>query len=604
MDTSRSRLPWIALALVMLLGILVEPFAIQAARLAAEHGDGAVPDPAHHGHVAYDHTGGHAPFGLEGGAYKAGAEGSETVEVSTPLLGTLGSHHFAITTTSPLAQRYFDEGLVLAYGFNHERAIASFQAALTLDPACAICHWGIAYSLGPNINMPMADSAVPVAYAALQRAIELAPGASDRERAYVRALAARYSPEPADRAALDLAYADAMRDLARQYPDDQDAATLFAEALMDLTPWAYWTNDGQATVHTDEIVRTLESVLARDPNHPGANHFYIHAVEASHTPERALPSAERLTNLTPGAGHLVHMPAHIYWRVGRYGDAARINVDAIHSDETHAVRVGGTPDQNAHTFYSLAYYPHNIHFLFAATQMEGRSTAAIEAAGKLTARIPEAAFREVPAIEDFRTMPLMALARFGRWEEILREPAPPADLQYSVGLSHWARGLAFTRLGRLADANAELEQLEVIAATDAMGKQMLMSNASAVQILDIAANVLAGELAGARGRHDEMIVRLERAVELQDTLSYMEPPAWYYPVRHNLGAALLQVGRAADAEAVYREDLRQYPKNGWALFGLAESLQAQGKGGPAAMARQAFQDAWTNADAALTSSRF
>ena len=411
-------------------------------------------------------------------------------------------------------------------------------------------------------------------------------------------------PEPvADRAPLDLAYADAMRELSRRYPDDLDAATLFAEALMDLSPWKFWTKDGRPTTYTDEIVSTLEAVLARAPEHPGANHYYIHAVEASLTPERTIPSAQRLETLVPGAGHLVHMPSHTYWRVGRYHDAARINERAIRADQAY-FRVGGTPDQNAHSFYSLAYGSHNVHFLFAAAHMGGRSALALEAARGLVARIPEQAYREVPPLEDFRPMPLFALVRFGKWAEILEEPRPAAQLQYTTGVWHWARGLAYLRLGQVDAAQREYEQLATIAQSDAMKALTLASFPTASTLLDIASGVLAAELAGAHGQTDAMIARLEATAAVQDDLPYIEPPSWFYPVRHNLGAALLQAGRAAEAEAVYREDLRQYPNNGWSLFGLAESLRAQGKAAEAAEVQQRFEAAWQHADIVLSSSRF
>jgi hypothetical protein len=516
-----------------------------------------------------------------------------------PLLGNLGSHQHPISTSSPLAQRYFDEGLILTFGFNHAEAIRSYTDAANLDPDCAICHWGVALALGPNINAPMEEAAVPEAWAALQRALELAPGASPTERDYIEALTKRYSSDAtADRALLDLAYANAMRELSQKYPDDLDAAALFAEALMDLSPWQYWTGDGQPTTYTNEIVSTLEGVLARDPDHPAANHYYIHAVEASAQPERAVPSAERLTTLVPGAGHLVHMPAHTFWRVGRYHDAALANEHAIHVDEDYI------PDRNVTGFYPLAYYPHNIHFLFAAAQMEGDSALALEAARKLVSKVPEQAYREFPPAEDFLPTPLFALVRFGKWDEILQEPAPPTDLRYTTALWHWARGLAGLRLGQLDVATAELDQLNAIAQEAALRELTLASFAPATTNLQLAGHILAGELAGARGQSDEQIDRLQQAVNIQDGFDYTEPPAWFYPVRQSLGAALLAAGRPAEAEAVYREDLGQYRENGWSLFGLAQSLRAEGKSAEADEVQRRFEAAWQFADVTLSSSRF
>lgn len=554
-------------------------------------------------HRHADHAQHH--HGLVMQALPAAAPVARTNGETTPLLGNLGSHHVPITTASELAQRYFDEGLILTYGFNHAEAIRSFQDAITLDPSCAMCHWGVALALGPNINLPMDPALIPAAQAAVARARELAPAATPIEQALIEAQAARYaSGAPSDRAALDLAYAAAMREVSHRFPDDLDAATLFAESLMDLTPWQFWTRDGRPTTYTDEIVATLESVLSRSPDHPGANHFYIHAVEASQTPERAVPSAQRLERLVPGAGHLTHMPGHIYWRVGRYHDAARVNEFSIDVDEATLRRGARGADQGSHSFYFLAYYPHNVHFLFAAAHMEGRRDLALAAARKLVAVIPEGAYGEVPSLEDFRPMPLFAMVRFGMWDAILAEPRPAASLQYTTGIWHWARGLALVRSGDLDAAAAEYRALDAIARSDAMQELTLASFPKATVLLQIAGHVLAGELASARGRVDEAVERLRAGAAMQDELAYIEPPAWFAPVRHHLGAVLLAAGRAGEAEEAYREDLRQYPHNGWSLFGLAASLRAQGKLDAAADAERAFGDAWQHADVTLSASRY
>jgi tetratricopeptide (TPR) repeat protein len=523
----------------------------------------------------------------------------------TPLFGNLGNHHHTITTSSDLAQRYFDEGLILTYGFNHAEAIRSYRDAIALDPDCGMCYWGVALALGPNINAPMDAAAVPEALDALAKATDLIGGASPVEQGLVTALAARYSADPdADRVQLDMAYANAMRDLAAQYPDDVDVLALFGEALMDLSPWQYWTPDGQATAYAPEIVATLESVLARDPNHPGANHYYIHAVEASRSPDRALPSANRLETLVPGAGHLTHMPSHVYWRVGQYRDAARVNETAISVDEATLRRGVTGADQGSHSFYALAYYPHNIHFLFAASHMHGRSEVALASARKLVSVIPEPAYRDVPPLEDFRPMPLFAMVRFGKWTEIMAEPRPADDLQYTTGIWHWARGLASLRQVDLMAAEQEYARLREISELDAMRELSLASFPKAATLLEIATHVLGGEIEAAKGNPDAAIARLEAAVAIQDGLAYIEPPAWFYPARHNLGAVLMAAGRAPQAEAVYREDLRQYPNNGWSLLGLSQSLAAQGKTAEAQAAQQQFADVWQQADLTPTASRY
>jgi tetratricopeptide (TPR) repeat protein len=516
-----------------------------------------------------------------------------------PLYDNLGDHTHPITTREPSAQRYFDQGLTLTYAFNHEEAIRSFEEAARIDPNCAMCFWGKAYALGPNINAPMAPEAVAPAYEALEQARKLSSGASDAEQAYIKALTARYAPDPdADRAALDKAFAEAMRTVMDAYPDDADAATIYAEALMNLTPWNYWTKDGQPTEFAEEIVTTLEAVLTKNPEHPGANHYYIHAVEASQDPGRALPSANRLETLVPGAGHLVHMPAHIYWRVGQYQDAVEANQHAIHSDESYL------PDRPAPGWYPIAYYPHNIHFLFAAASMSGQSELAISAARKLVDEVPESAYNDMPPIEDFLPMPIMALTRFGKWDEVLAEPKPDEQFQYSTGVWHYARGLALVRTGKLAEAEAELRQLDALAQKQELKDLVLFSFSPAATNLTLAAHTLRGELAGARGDHATQIAELTKAVEIQDGFAYIEPPVWYYPVRQSLGAALLDADKPAEAEAVYRADLKEHPNNGWSLFGLSRSLEAQNKHAEAQEAQEAFRAAWEHADVELSASQF
>lgn len=518
-----------------------------------------------------------------------------------PLFNDLGTHHHEITTKSPEAQRYFDQGLILNYGFNHAEAVRSFQEAARLDPSCAMCSWGEALALGPNINAPMLPEAVPQAWAAVRKALELSGGASERERATIQALSKRYAAKAVeDRKPLDRAYADAMREASRRFPDDLDLATLFAEALMDLSPWAYWDKEGRPTAHTPEILATIESVLARAPEHIAAIHYYIHAVEASEDPARAEAYAEKLGRLVPGAGHLVHMPAHIYMRVGRYHDASLANEQASKADESYLAQC------RAQGIYPLAYHPHNFHFLWASATMEGRSAVALEAAGKLRQVTHQGMMHETGygTLQHYWITPLYALVRFGKWDEVLEQPRPSDDLLYPIGVWHYARGVALAAKGNAQEASGELAKVQAMAADKRVASITIWDINTATALLHVAAEALAGEIAAREGKRDEAVAHLTKAVALEDELNYNEPPDWYYPVRHSLGAALLAANRAAEAEAVYREDLRRNPENGWALFGLGQSLLAQGEAKEAAEVEARFRKAWSRADVTLTASRF
>ena len=509
-----------------------------------------------------------------------------------PLFDNLGDHHHPITTRSKLAQRYFDQGLRLVYAFNHDEAVRSFGEAARLDPECAMAYWGIALARGPNINLPMDQAAERAAYEAAQKAQSLRPHASEAERAYIEALARRYSlDEGADRRALQVAYADAMREVARRHPKDDDAATLFAEALMDLRPWDLWQKNGEPQPGTLEILATLEAVLQRNPDHPGANHYYIHALEASPHPERALASAERVGKLMPGAGHIVHMPSHIYARVGRYDDAAEVNARAIAVDRKYIeeFNVGG--------FYAMMYYPHNIHFRWSALLAEGRSADALGAADDLARVVPIDTFREMPAYEMLGATRLFTLVRFARWQEVLAEPAPPPDLKLATAMWHYGRGLALCGTNRLDEASGEAAQLATVAAGIPADRGAM--NNTAGPLLAIATALLDARIAAGRGDRETAIRRLQAAVELQDALGYNEPPDWYYPVRQSLGSQLLAAGRPGEAEAVFRADLQRNPENGWSLFGLAESLRSSGDAGKSEAARDVdarLARAWARAD--------
>ena len=515
-----------------------------------------------------------------------------------PRLQNLGNHTFSVTTDSARAQLFINQGMMLTYGFNHAEAERSFREAARLDPECAMAYWGIAYVLGPNINMPMAVENEPKAFAMIQKAMLLRHGASAKEQALIEALSKRYSDaEKPFRPSLDRAYAQAIRDVSHRYPDDLDISTLYAEAIMTLSPWDYWTRDYKPYPDTEVVMSVLESVLARNPNHPGAIHLYIHAVELGR-PELAEAAAERLWTLAPGAGHLVHMPSHIFRRIGRYADASKSNQDAIAADEDYITQC------RAQGVYPLAYYPHNIHFLWDSATMEGRSRVAIEAARK-SSSIPEGAWKQVPLLHQFLVAPLFAYTRFGKWENILAEPQPPVESPFWTGIWHYTLGLAYIAKGKTGKATRELEHLQAIAGHKSMdGLRVTFSRNGAKPILDIAVEVLSGELAAGKGDFNSAIARLHRGVLLEDNLIYNEPPDWHVPVRQVLGAVLLEAGRPAEAEAVYWQDLTRNRDNGWSLYGLAQSLRAQGKTEQAELIDKRFDKAWQQADVKLTASRF
>ncbi|HEY5569158.1 MAG TPA: hypothetical protein VIM81_18185 [Gammaproteobacteria bacterium] len=520
-----------------------------------------------------------------------------------PLFEGMGDHHRAITTTEPGAQRYFDQGMVLAFGFNHAEAIRSFRAAQRLDDRCAMCFWGEALATGPNINVTAKGKAIMssdeqvAAYAALQKAVALADGASEIERDLIDALAKRYGAMPVeDRDPLDRAYAEALGELAAKYPNDDDIAAMYAEAWMNTMPWNYWSDSDTPRPETVPVIAALETIIARDPRHPLALHLYIHAMEASSNPGRAETAADTLTGLVPGSGHLVHMPAHIFWRVGRYHDAAEANVRAAAVDEAYIAQC------NAQGFYPALYYPHNIHFLWAAASMEGRSAVAIEAARKVAANVRLEQVDQFPAVEFFRTIPLLALVQFGRWDEVLAEPEPRADLAYSAAIRHYARGIAFANRGDLDAARTEQAALMSLKANDRV-MRLDGNDYPASALLAIADELLLGEIALAAEELDTAIAHFTAAVAAQDMLPYMEPPFWYYPTRQSLGLALLRAGRAAEAEAIYRRDLEIYRHNGWSTYGLVQSLEMQGKTDEANMHREHFEAMWSLADVELSASR-
>ena len=520
-----------------------------------------------------------------------------------PLFQGMGAYKRKISTRSEAAKRYFSQGMVLAFGFNHAESIRSFRAAQRLDPECAMCFWGEALATGPNINVTskgkavMSDAERKSAFAAINRALALKDGATPLEQALIEAQAKRYNGDPGtDRAPLDEAYAEAMEKVVATYPEDDDAAAIYSEALMNTMPWNYWSADGTPKPETEKVIATLERIIARSPEHPLALHLYIHAVEASTNPGRAEDEADRLANLVPGSGHLVHMPAHIYWRVGRYDDAASANVRAAAVDEEYIAAC------NAQGFYPALYYPHNIHFLWAATSMAGQSKMAIEAGRKVAANVRLEQIEQFPTVEFFKTIPLLTLTQFARWPDILAEPAPPANLDYSNAIWHYARGIALANTGDMAGAQAEREKLAAV--KDSVQIRFL-DNADypASVLLNIADDLLQGEMALQSDKPDLAVSHFEQAVAKQDALPYTEPPFWYYPTRQSLGQALLVAGRPVEAEAVYRKDLQDYPRNGWSMSGLATALEQQGKDDEAAAAREALAVIWSKADVKINGSR-
>jgi tetratricopeptide (TPR) repeat protein len=493
--------------------------------------------------------------------------------------------------------------LVLAFGFNHAESIRSFRAAQQLDANCAMCFWGEALATGPNINVTSKGKAVmspqdrTSAFAALQKALALKANATEVEQDYIDALASRYNGNVgSDRTSLDLAYAAAMRDLSQKYPEDNDAAALFAEALMNTMPWDYWLDVQNPKPATVEVIDALEGIMQRAPKHPLALHLYIHAVEASNDPGRAEVAADTLANLVPASGHLVHMPAHIYWRVGRYHDAVEANVRAAGVDEDYIAQC------NAQGFYPALYYPHNIHFLWAASSMMGNSKMAIDAARKVALNVRLEMIEQFPTVEFFKTIPILALTQFGHWDEILAEPMPPVKLEYSTAIQHYARGIALIRKDQLSDAKTELEALQPLLNSDTI-HTLDGSDYPASVLLSIADRLLRGEIALAEGVSADAIAYFKEAVANQDTLPYTEPPFWYYPTRQSLGWALIHAGEYDAAEQVYRKDLIAYPKNGWSMFGLIQSLQKQDKQLEAEKEMEMFDIVWAMADVKLEASR-
>jgi tetratricopeptide (TPR) repeat protein len=528
------------------------------------------------------------------------ADPTEAKRPIAPKLEGLGDYHFTVTTQNPESQRFFDQGLRLTYAFNHSEALRAFKEAARLDPTNAMAYWGWALVLGPNLNLPMIPAVAPQAHRAIQKAVLLKDKVSEHERAYIEALSKRYTDQPTvDRKPLDMAYALAMAKVVETYPDDLDAATLYAAALMNLSPWDYWNLDGSPKGYTEKILGTLQSVVDRNPRHAGALHYYIHVVELRH-PERGEEHADMLAELMPGAGHIVHMPSHIYMRVGRYADSYEANRRAVKADEGYITQC------RSQGIYPLNYYPHNIHFMAWSAMSLGHPERALGAARKIVEKVPSdlAADKNVWSLyETFLSQPMFVMVRFGMWNEMLGEPKPDLESQFMTGIWHYGRALAYIHTDRLAEARVELSQLNT--AREAMGNiEHYIGFATAKTLMTIAHEIVLGELAYTEGHTLEGLAHLERAVRLEDGLRYNEPPDWYFPVRHFLGAMLLDAGRPNEAEVVFAADLRKNPENGYSLFGLKMALEQQGKDEDAHAITKRFNRSWADATHKLTSSRF
>lgn len=523
-------------------------------------------------------------------------------KAGAPLFDGMGDHTHPITTNNKYVQRYFDQGLTIDFAFNHAESARSFRAGQTLDPNCAMCFWGEALALGPNINVTsngsviMADQERLAAYEAIQKAVSLKNKVSEKERDFIDALATRYNGDTASpRGPLDLAYAEAMRELSNKYPEDDDAASLFAESLMNTMPWDYWIDADSPKPLTVEAIEILEKVMARNPRHPMALHLYIHAVESSSQPERAEAAADILLDLVPGAGHLVHMPSHIYWRVGRYADASESNIMAAAVDEAYIAAC------NAQGFYPAAYYPHNIHFLWASSSMEGRSEIAIEAGEKVAKNVRLEMIDQFPGVEFFKTVPMLSLVQFGLWDRVLELDPPAERLEYANAIWHYARSVAYSNKGNIESAQKEQQMIESLKDTnDVLHLDSIYYPAS--MLLEIADSLALGEIAISNNDYQSAIQYFANAVSVQDALPYTEPPFWYYPTRLSLGKAYLLSDQADEAEVVFEENLKRYPRNGWALYGLIQALETQNK--DSSMVQEQFDIIWQNADVELTSSRF
>jgi len=519
---------------------------------------------------------------------------SQPAAKKATLMAGFGDLHHPVSTGNPEAQKFFDQGMRLIYAFNHEEAAGSFERAAELDPKMAMAYWGLAEAVGPNYNDPADPDRYKKAHDAIAKAEKLAANASASEKAYIAAMALRFPADPAaDHRLAAERYRNAMSDVAKQFPDDLDAATLFAEAGMNLHPWGLWRPDGTPEGGTEDIIAALESVLKRDPNHMGAIHYYIHAVEASPNPERALAAANRLAALAPAAGHLVHMPGHVYIRTGDFEAAVKTNQLAASADRAYLQASGSGG------LYGAMYYSHNLHFIAACSSMNGNYAEAHKAAEMLATHVGPMV-KDIPPLEGFMTVPIAVEVRFQKWDQILAMPQPAAPMQTTTVFWHFARGMALAAKGKVAEADAEHHIVSEAADKTPPDQVFAMPvNNKAKDVLNIATNVLGAKIAQAKHDSAGAVSLLRRAVAIQDTLKYDEPPDWFYPVRESLGAVLLLNGNAAEAEKVFREDLERNPRNPRSLFGLAEALRAQNRAYDAQFVDKQFQSNWKNAERKL-----
>lgn len=529
----------------------------------------------------------------------AGLVGCASLDADQPWSrAEIGRFHREVSTSSPLAQRWFDQGLALCFGFDQEVARLSFAEAARIDPQCAMAHWGFAYAHGPHINnMAMDETSSREAHEATARALALVDQVTPVERDLIHALAKRYAwPPPADRAQLDRDFAAAMREVWRAHPQDDDVGALFAEALMNLRPWDLWSADGEARPETPEVIATLETVLARQSDHPGATHYYVHTMEASPTPQKAVAAAEQLGARIPGSSHLVHMPSHIWIRVGRYADAIAANARATKVDARRVARHG------AGGFYAI-YRAHNYHFLMWSAMFDGQRAVALKAARDTVAQLPAETVRAMPQfLESYLGSPYHVMVRFGMWDELLREPQPAAELVATTAMWRYGRTLAFASLGRAEEAAAESALFE--AASALVPESYLIGNNTTRAVLEVAREMVAGEVEYRRGNFERAFEHLREAVRRDDALRYDEPWGWVQPARHALGALLLEQGRIDEAQSVYERDLERHPNNGWSLFGLAQCLRRAGRADDARAVQQRFEQAWKRSDTSLRASCF